>query len=268
MPEPDIQLLLVDPQHDFCDLPGAALPVAGADADLRRAAALMGRCGHLFSDIHVTLDSHSPLDIAHPCWWRDGEGRHPEPFTVIGEADLTAGRWQAADAAQAAASLAYVRALAERGRHQLVVWPEHCLVGTPGHNIHPAVMQAIGAWGRSRLRAPRYIWKGLSPTTEHYSALRAEVPDPADPRTLPDRGWLARLAQADTLLIAGEALSHCVANTVRDLVELLGADSARKMVLLEDCSSTIAGFEDLSTRFLADMARLGMQVRRSDTLYA
>lgn len=264
----DIQLLLVDPQHDFCDLPGAALPVAGADADMRRAAALIDRCGHLFSTIHVTLDSHCPLDIAHPAWWRDAGGRHPEPFTVIGEQDLAAGRWRAADPALAQASLGYVQALAGLGRHQLVIWPEHCLAGTPGHNVHEAVMGALNGWGRRYLRTPRFIWKGLSPATEHYSALRAEVPDPTDPRTLPDRDWLARLAQADTLLVAGEALSHCVANTVRDLVELLGTDSARKIVLLQDCTSTIAGFEALSAEFLADMTRLGMRIERSDALFA
>ena len=27
-----LQLLLIDPQNDFCDLPGAALPVPGAVA--------------------------------------------------------------------------------------------------------------------------------------------------------------------------------------------------------------------------------------------
>ena len=43
-----IQLLMIDPQNDFCDLPPAlcppgeapALPVAGAHADLQRLAAL------------------------------------------------------------------------------------------------------------------------------------------------------------------------------------------------------------------------------------
>ncbi|MFM2054363.1 MAG: hypothetical protein RL456_2400, partial [Pseudomonadota bacterium] len=41
-------LLLIDAQNDFCDLPGEAgarpaLPVPGADADLRRVAALVRR---------------------------------------------------------------------------------------------------------------------------------------------------------------------------------------------------------------------------------
>lgn len=27
------KLLIIDPQNDFCDIPGAALPVAGLDAE-------------------------------------------------------------------------------------------------------------------------------------------------------------------------------------------------------------------------------------------
>lgn len=43
-------LLLIDPQNDFCDLPATAsgtpaLPVAGADADMRRVADLIERGG-------------------------------------------------------------------------------------------------------------------------------------------------------------------------------------------------------------------------------
>ncbi|MEN9818254.1 MAG: hypothetical protein RLZ32_2134 [Gemmatimonadota bacterium] len=46
---PMTQLLIIDPQHDFCDLPAGAcppgeapaLPVPGADADLRRLAAFL-----------------------------------------------------------------------------------------------------------------------------------------------------------------------------------------------------------------------------------
>ena len=34
-------LLIIDPQNDFCDLPHAALPVSGANADLMRLAQLI-----------------------------------------------------------------------------------------------------------------------------------------------------------------------------------------------------------------------------------
>jgi nicotinamidase-related amidase len=52
----NIQLVAIDPQNDFCDIPGAALPVTGANADMERLAKFVGRAGHKLSDIHVTLD--------------------------------------------------------------------------------------------------------------------------------------------------------------------------------------------------------------------
>jgi len=35
------RLLIIDPQNDFCDIPGAALPLPGANADMHRLAAFM-----------------------------------------------------------------------------------------------------------------------------------------------------------------------------------------------------------------------------------
>lgn len=71
--KPATHLLIIDPQNDFCDLPEArrpagvapALPVPGADADLRRLAALIRATGDHLDEITVTLDSHQRLDIAH-----------------------------------------------------------------------------------------------------------------------------------------------------------------------------------------------------------
>ena len=49
------RLLIIDPQNDFCDIPGAALPVAGANADMTRLAALMKQARDKLGDITVTL---------------------------------------------------------------------------------------------------------------------------------------------------------------------------------------------------------------------
>jgi hypothetical protein len=53
MPEPRIELLIVDPQVDFMDLPGSQLPVPGATRDMARLAAFdPGNIGklHLLGD--------------------------------------------------------------------------------------------------------------------------------------------------------------------------------------------------------------------------
>ena len=42
-------LLVIDPQNDFLDIPGAALPVSGANADMQRLADwLMGHLPQAF----------------------------------------------------------------------------------------------------------------------------------------------------------------------------------------------------------------------------
>jgi nicotinamidase/pyrazinamidase len=129
------QLLIVDPQNDFCDVPCAALPVPGANADLQRLAAFVDRCGDRIGNIHVTLDAHHVLDIAHPGWWKDEAGQSPAPFTVISREDVLQKRWSPRDPALQAHALAYVCALEQRGRYQHIIWPEHCLVGSWGIGV-------------------------------------------------------------------------------------------------------------------------------------
>ena len=271
------RLLIIDPQNDFCDLPGLslpgpqqggavaplpALPVPGADADMRRLADLIERIGAGLAGIEVSLDSHHPMDVAHPGWWRDESDQMPAPFTVIGVDDLASGRWRTRDPAVQQRSLDYVQRLKEQGRYALVVWPEHCLIGHWGHNLHAAVAESLDRWSRAQGKTVDYLFKGSNPFTEHYSALRAEVPDPADPATLPSPGLLARLASAERVLVAGEALSHCVASTVRDLADALGPAWAKRLVLLSDASSPVAGFESLGRSFVDDMRSRGARFAR------
>src|SRR5437763_8518402 len=85
-----VQLVVIDPQVDFCD-PAGALYVQGADADIHRLAQMVTRIAPKLDDIHVTLDSHRLIDVAHPVLWKDSSGRHPEPFTIITAADVEAG---------------------------------------------------------------------------------------------------------------------------------------------------------------------------------
>ncbi|HPU53312.1 MAG TPA: cysteine hydrolase [Burkholderiaceae bacterium] len=272
-PASSIRLLIIDPQNDFCDLAVAdgaahrpALPVPGADADMRRLARLIDRIGDRVDGIDVSLDSHLPIDIAHPGWWLDAEGRPPEPFTVIGVDDLAQGRWRTRDPAHARRSQDYVARLQAQGRHALIVWPEHCLIGHWGHNVHDELAGALGRWSRSLGRNVDYVLKGSNPFTEHYSALRAEVPDPADGATTGNPGLLARLASADRVLVAGEALSHCVASTVRDLADALGDAWLSRLVLIGDATSPVAGFEPQGQAFVREIIERGARCSRCDEL--
>jgi nicotinamidase-related amidase len=271
-------LLLIDPQNDFCDLPATAsgtpaLPVAGADADMRRVADLIERGGAGLDDIVITLDSHHRVDIAHPSFWCTGDGAAVAPFTAITAAQVRAGEFvpaaavqgrqggRPADATVLPRVLAYLDALEAQGRYSLMVWPVHCEIGTWGHNVHSAVRAAYNQWEDRRLRQVLKVTKGDNPWTEHYSALQAEVPDADDAATWLNRSLLARLDAFDTIWIAGEASSHCVKATVEHLADhlpsLLPSGRLEKLVLLTDGMSPVGGFEAQAADFMARMRERG-----------
>lgn len=258
-----MHLLLIDPQNDFCDIPGAALPVPGAIEDMTRLALLITRLGPELSAITVTLDSHTPIDIAHPHWWRNQAGEQPAPLTEISLQDINNGIWRTSDPSQQRASTDYVRELAASGRHQLIVWPEHCLIGSWGHAVEEELFSALNQWARITLRPIEYSFKGQYPGTEHYSAIRAEVPDVSVPATQTNIPLLERLLQADTLLVAGQALSHCVTNTVRDIAGYMPPDQLHRLVVLTDCCSPVPGFEQQAECFIGEMRGRGVRCLRS-----
>ena len=107
------------------------------------------------------------------------------------------------------------------------------------------------------------VIKGTNPYTEHYSALQAEVPDPQDPSTQLNMPLLERIAAAYQVVIAGEAGSHCVAYTVRDLFAHLPAENLKRFVLLTDCMSPVSGFEQQHAAFLQEAADHGVLLANS-----
>ena len=258
-----LECLIIDPQNDFSDVPGAALPVPGASADAERLAGLLDRLDGRIEQIHVTFDTHQFVDIAHPVFWRDEQGERPAPFTQITVEDVERGRWYAFDLRLQQQALAYVRALRDNGRYTLTIWPPHCLIGTWGHNVMPAVAGALRRWEETGFKRVDYLLKGHNPGTEHYSAVQADVPDPTDPSTQLNVGLIKTLENADLVAVSGQALSHCVANTIRDIADYFGRESIRKLVLIEDTSSPVPGFENLAHRFLTDMRERGMRTARA-----
>lgn len=271
------QLLVIDPQNDFCDVPaewcpvdpltGAAmspaLPVPGAHADMQRTAALIRAAGPALDDITITLDSHHRVDIAHPTFWRRADGAAVAPFTPITAAQVRAGEFQPRDPAALPRALAYLDQLERRGRYTLMVWPVHCEIGTWGHGVHAAVRAAYADWEEARVRNVRKVTKGEAPWTEHYSAIQAEVPDAADEHTQINAALLAQLARADLLLVAGEAGSHCVRATTEHLVDTLPGGRPERAVLLTDCMSPVTGFEAQQAAFLDEMRARGVRTMSS-----
>ena len=263
-----VHLLVIDPQNDFCH-PQGSLYVDGAKDDMDRLASMVRRMSTKLADIHVTLNSHRKVDISHPVWWRDSAGNHPAPFTQITPSDVESGTWTTMVPSARDRSLAYLKELETRGRYPHVVWPEHCLIGDEGHNVYPDLANEIHEWEHSRFAMADFVTKGSNPWTEHFSAVQAEVPDASDPTTQVNTGLIHTLETADVILLAGEALSHCLANTVRDVAtHFADPGYVSKMVLLTDASSSVPGFDAYGDAFVKELTALGMKMSTTEAFLA
>lgn len=181
IPQGGICLLVIDQQVDFH--PGGSLAIQHAVDDAERTAAFINSNQQLISQIILTMDSHQQYHIAHGVFWKNSRNECPEPFTRITEADIQNDVWVPRQIELRDYTLYYTRTLETRGKFVLCIWPEHCIIGTPGHNIVSVIHKAALNWSKSSLRPIEYVMKGMNSFTEHYSALRSEVEIPFDAST-------------------------------------------------------------------------------------
>ncbi|MDJ0875299.1 MAG: hypothetical protein QNJ02_08515 [Desulfobacterales bacterium] len=282
-----IGLLLVDVQNTFC-IPGFELFVGGRSGtgavdDNRRLSAFIYRNLHRITTIAPTLDTHQAVQIFHSIFLVDGEGRHPEPYTLVTAADVEAGRWRFNPAVAAGLGIQpgegqvflnhYTRTLAAEDKYSLTVWPYHAMLGSVGHALVPAIEEAIFFHSISRFARPDFQVKGGNPLTENYSVLRPEILKGPDGQAVAakNRGFIQALLDFDALIVAGQAQSHCVAWTIDDLlaeIRAIDADLARRVYLLEDCTSPVVipeviDYTDVADAAFQRFADAGMHLVRS-----
>jgi len=266
-----VHLITIDGQNDFCafNTKQGALYVgtdaSGAEADVRRLARFVNKVGDRLAMIHSTLDSHHPQHIAHAIMWTNSKGEQPPIFNPIFNADLVSGKWFAHNPRLRAAFQNYTNELEKHNRYVLVIWPQHCIIGSWGHALYPELSDAFIDWQNKYHKRINYVAKGSNMLTEHYSAVQADVPDDADPTTKLNTQLIDLLAKnADEILITGQALSHCVANTIQDIADNFGEDNIKKFTLLEDTCSNVPSFEKLGQDFVKTMTKRGMRTTTTD----
>ena len=162
MPGIDTTLVVVDVQYDFC--PGGALAVPGGDQVVPVINALASR----FDNVVLTQDWHP---AGHASFASSHAGRQPFETTT----------------------LAY---------GQQVLWPDHCVQGTPGAELHG---------GLALPQAQLVVRKGYRRDIDSYSAfLEAD-------RTTPTglAGYL-RERGIGRVVCVGLATDFCVAWTALD----------------------------------------------------
>jgi nicotinamidase/pyrazinamidase len=158
-------LIVIDVKNDFC--PGGALAVAGGDEIVAGINALMPRHAAviLTQDWHPA--GHSSFASSHP-----GKA----PFETV-----------------------------EMPYGPQVLWPDHCVQGSPGAAFHP----------RLDTRGDMILRKGMNPAIDSYSAFYEN--DRTTPTGL--EGYLRTLG-LNRLTLVGLATDYCVAYSALDAARL------------------------------------------------
>ncbi len=265
--EETVALVLVDYQHDFTD-PTGTLSVPGAREDVMRLLRWFYASAPKITTIYASLDTHLPFQIFFSAWWSDPRtGEPPAPFTPITVADIEAERWVPAQ--EATWSRHYVHVLAQQARKDLMIWPHHTMQGTQGHMLVAPISEAIAWHSAARSTQPVYISKGLTPRTEFYGIFGAEVHDPSDASSRLNVPLLNEIMQHDRVYIAGEAKSHCVLETIRQLTGHFKdqPDLLQRLHVLIDCTSSVQhptiDFDALAEQELATIQQQGVHMVKS-----
>ena len=167
-------LIVIDMQNDFC--PGGALAVPQGDEIVSGVNALMAE----FGAVILTQDWHP---AGHSSFASRHEGK--APFETI-----------------------------EMSYGPQVLWPDHCVQGSPGAEFHAELDTA---------RADAIIRKGMNPEIDSYSAFFEN--DHATPTGLD--GYLQTRGITD-LVMVGLATDFCVKDSALDAARLGYAVTVRR----------------------------------------
>ncbi len=270
-------MLIIDAQGDFC-LPGGSLFVPGAVEDTARLIEFLYRNIEKIKYLDFTLDTHRYVQVFFPVFWRDSQGHHPEPYTVIGYGDVVAGRWIPALAPEIVR--AYLRQLESTGKYKLTIWEHHTDEGSVGGALVPTLTELAVYHSLLWEVDPAFHRKGLREFSECYSVIGEEV------RTVTVAGnqvslgqyndkLLASLLRRDRIYVAGQAASHCIKATLEDLILYAQHNLANpgellaKFYILADCMSPVPAipgvvdFPQIAREALQGFAAAGMQVVKS-----
>lgn len=233
-----VMALLIDPQLDFME--NGALGVPGSIKDTENTARFIYNNMEQITRIVVSLDTHNPFQIFHPCWWIDENGNNPPPFTAITVKGLDDGSWKPVLHAQK--SREYVQSLEKNAKKTLVIWPYHCLQGTMGNAVENQLANLIYFHSVAKKTVPERVVKGMAPLSEMYGIIK---PEDSNEQNI-NMDLLNEIEKYQMIVVAGQAKSHCVLESVKQILEHYAdrPDITSRIYILEDCMSSIQGFEE------------------------
>lgn len=253
-------LIVIDAQYDFHE--GGNLAVNGAREDTKRTTEFIYKWAHKISRIMISLDTHVQAQIFHSAFWIDQNGNHPAPYTVITKADIVNGKYRALY--DPTIAIEYLDGLEAGQKKQLIIWPYHCIEGTKGWLPEQQLVNMVYFHSAARKSRPLFILKGQNAFSEMYGIFKEEYsPNGAN---LVNPAILKIIEEYDKIYFLGQAKSHCVLESVKQFLEEYKdrPEITSKVVFVEDCSSCVDGFEDVTIDELEKLKRdFGIRIEKS-----
>ena len=197
-----MNLVIIDPQNSFCDPEKGSLYVPNSENDMKNISSFVDKLRNKIKNIYVPLDNHHLISIFHPLMWINNKNEHPSPFTVISSSDIKNNIWSPAFPKLRIKYFYYCKQLEEIGKN-LIIWPEHCLIGSEGANVVPILYNSLLKWEENNNKNIRWIIKGMNINTEHYSFIKSLIPDLDDLSTLPNKELLKDIDTEEQIIITG-----------------------------------------------------------------
>lgn len=243
--------------------PPGSLLVTGAVDDIRRLVELIYNRPDLFSGMLFTMDQHLPFQIFYQSWWRDRNGNQPAPFTLITDEQVEAGDFRPViDPDWTRKYMKIVKAQ--------MIWPYHCMIGTEGSALVPALTEAIHWLSVGRSIQPMYMFKGTVPQTEHYGPFCPCVEYPSHPQGTLNTIMLDQIAANDEIVFTGEAEDFCVKQGMTQVLKYFGQrhqGALKKVRFVRDCTSMVfPNKRQEADEFLNEMESKGIIVTTTSKL--
>ena len=236
-------LLCIDVQKDFIE--GGALEVPNSIGDVERITRFIYNNMNGISRIMCSMDTHTPYQIFHPAWWVNPDGEHPAPYTVITYEDVKNNVWRQV-IAPVLDSITYLQELEKvgAGKKQLCIWPYHCINGTDGFTLENEFSKMVYYHYVAKKASNRIVNKGQDPYSEMYGIIKPEY----SKKNFINTVVLNAIERFEEIYVVGEAASHCLMESVKQIAENFATrpDVTSKITILEDCTSPIAGCEQLT----------------------
>lgn len=276
-----VELMFIDNQVDFIS-PQGNLPVDGAVEDTERLCRFIYKHMYNINRIRYTLDWHSSSHIFFPNAWvygkdfSDVNGDHKAGeivlpgVTVITTDGISQGMFKTT-LPNMNKAYTYVKKVEEAG-DELRIWPYHCLANSRGASLDGELNNIVTFHSKIRKVNPMAYYKGQDQYSEQYGAMWAEY-SPQNTKRL-DILNVFEDPSLTRIYLAGQAKSHCFLRTLQQAVIHFAnrTDILRKIYVLEDCMSCIAGFEQITEQKMEEIKKLGVNFVKStdvtDLLYA